>query len=236
MKRKAGQSINPPLSDRERILMVIIDQLSTSQTLAHPDRRTWSSESYRDGAGDRYYAHFAPWKKPVAGDLVLARTGNVSRWKVGWYVEQQSGYECHVIREIGSDKLCNYGNESFVPIVGLEGDLRLLEGDRYRLLQKIYRAFAKGDEYMYRFGGLTFDGDEAVLRVRESHGGFGNDSVPFEIRFKWTKRMSVAAILQAMRDGGYGTKSFRPPGWIPPDKRASSQVAAHEPGEKHADR
>jgi hypothetical protein len=228
MKRKHGQTLETPLTDRERILMVVIDRLQSASILANPGPLAWSSDAYRDGDG-HYHVHFAPWKKPVAGDLVWASTGQVSPWKIGWYVERKPGYECHVIREIGSDRLCDYGNESFTPIVGLEDDVRMLEGDRWKLLLKIYRAFAKGDEYMYRFGGLVFDGDEAVLRVREAYGGLSNDSVPFEIRFKWTKRMSVAKVLQAMRDGGYGTKSFRPPGWVPPAKRSSPEPS--QPGD-----
>jgi hypothetical protein len=208
LTRKAGRSVDPPLSDRERILMVIIDQLSTTQTLARPSRMAWSSDEYKDHSGSYHYVHFAPWKEPSPGDLVLAQSGHVSRWKVGWYVEKQS--DGALIREIGSDKLCNYGNESFRPIVGLENDLRLLEGDRYQFLIKVYKAFARGDEYIYRFGGLRFDANDAVITIREVFGGLGKPSVPFEARIQWAKRTSVAAILKVMREAGYGTRDFRP--------------------------
>jgi hypothetical protein len=208
LTKKPGRSVDPPLSDRERILMVVIDALSTTQTLARPGRFCWSSDEYKDTTGDRHYVHFAPWKEPAPGDLVLAQTGNISRWKVGWYVQKQS--DGALIREIGSDKLCNYGNESFRPIVGLENDLRLLEGDRYQFLVKVYKAFARGDEYLYRFGGLRFDGEDAVITIREAFGGLGGPSQPFDARIRWDKRTSVAAILKAMRDAGYGTRDFRP--------------------------
>lgn len=209
LTRKPGRSVDPPLSDRERILMIIIEGLSSSAMLARHDVREWNSEGYRRIGGDGYYVHFAPWRKPEKGDLVLAKTGFVSRWKIGWFVEKQA--DGALIREIGSDKLCNYGNESFEPIVGLDGDLRLLEGDRYQFLVKVYKAFARGDEYIYRFGGLRFDGDDAVITIREVFGGLGKPSVPFEARMHWTKRTSVAAILKAMREAGYGTKDFRSP-------------------------
>lgn len=50
----------------------------------------------------------------------------------------------------------------------------------------------------------------SVITIREAFGGLGKTSVPFEARMKWTKRTSVAAILKAMREAGYGTKDFRP--------------------------
>lgn len=208
LTKKSGQAVETPLSDRERILMTIISQLATTQTLRGP-RNSWSSEHYRD-SDDRHFVHFAAWKTPKAGDLVLAKTGHVSPWKVGFYVEPLPGsFGGAVIREIGSNKLCNYANESFEPIVGLH-EIELLEGDRRAFYVKVMKAFRRGDEYLYRFGGLKFTGDEAVIGVREAHGGLRNESVPFEVRIHWNKRMAVSKILEAMRAQGYGTKSFRP--------------------------
>jgi hypothetical protein len=231
LPKKAGRAVDPPLTDRERILMTVIDRLSSTQTLRGP-RSSWSSEYYKDGT-DGYYVHFAPWKEPEPGDLVLARTGHVSPWKVGFYVEKRAGgWAGAVIREIGSDLLCNYDNESFVPIIGID-PISLLEGDRRQLYVKILKAFRRGDELCYRFGGLRFEQDSAIVRIREYHGGFGNESIPFEVSFKWSKRMSVASVLKALKDGGYGTKSFRPPGWKPPERNTvptneSTVKARHE--------
>lgn len=197
------------LTDRERILTRLIDALALSQTLAPAGVRRWGDECFT-GHDGYPYAHFAFWREPKAGDLVLARTGTVSEWKVAFYVEPLPG-SCGgaVVREIGTGRLCNYENEQFVPIVGLS-DIDLLEGDKYLTYQKVLAAFRAGDEYLYRFGGIEFDGDEVVIWIREAHGGFGKPSEPFSVRMKWNKRTSIKEILAAMRAGGYGTKSFRP--------------------------
>lgn len=209
IKRKPGQSINLPLTDRERILMTIIDRLSTTFVLAPACRGSWERKNFLDGQGYEY-VHFASYAEPKPGDLVLAKTGNVSEWKIGWYVEKRFGsLGGAVIREIGSDRLCNYDNESFVPIVGLD-PIALLEGDKRQFYVRLMRAFAKGDEYMYRFGGLRFKGAEAVITIREVFGGLGAPSKPFDVRMVWNKRLSADKILASLRAGGYGTKSFMP--------------------------
>lgn len=188
------------LTDRERILMTIISHLSATQLLARG--RNYYPQDFKDGL-----VHFAYYKQPEPGDLVLAKTGGVDRWKVGFYHKKLDGSRA-LIREIGSDVLCDYGNESFLPIVGLS-PIDLLEGEKYKIYIKVLKAFNKGDEYIYRFGGLDFEGDEIVIWVREVFGGLGQESTPFNIRMKWGKHTSVRSILQCMRDGGYGTRSFR---------------------------
>jgi len=65
----------------------------------------------------------------------------------------------------------------------------------------VLQAFGRGDEYMYRFGGLKVNGQRAVITVRESHGGFGQPSVPFDIEIEWTPKTTIKAILAAMRAG-----------------------------------
>lgn len=196
------------LTDRERILTRIIDALSTAQLLAPGGRRY--EESAFTGHDGHVYAHFAYWREPKAGELVLAKTGGISEWKIGFYVEKLSdAYGGAVIREIGGNLLCNYSNESFVPIVGLH-KTDLLEGDQYLTYQKVLAAFRRGDEYCYRFGGVDFEGSEMLVWIREVFGGMGRDSTPFSVRMKWDKRSTIKQILDAMRAGGYGTRSFRP--------------------------
>ena len=58
--------------------------------------------------------------------------------------------------------------------------------------------------------GATFEGNEAVIGVREVFGGAlsGAGSEPFYVRLVWSKKTSVKAILAAMRAGGYGTHKF----------------------------
>jgi hypothetical protein len=204
-----SKPFNPDiLSDRERILMRIIEQLSSTQ-LMRSRNRSWSSVDYADTSGG-HYVHFAYWDDPKPGDLVLAKTGPLSPWKIGFYVEPLSGdFGGAVIREIGSERLCNYTNESFVPIVGLS-TIDLLESEQRQFYYKVLKAFHRGDEYLYRFGGIRFKDNVATVTIRERWGGLGADSVPFTVDIEMRKRMAIKAILAKLREGGYGTKSFRP--------------------------
>jgi hypothetical protein len=195
------------LTDRERILMSVVQALSLSQSLAPVSRTRWGDEAFT-GHDGYVYAHFATWRKPQAGDLVLARTGSMSEWKIAFYVEPlPSQLGGAVVREIGTDRLCNYENEEFVPIVGLP-PTELLDGDKRRLYDKVIAAFRRGDEYMYLFGGIEFDRDDVVVSVRERWGGLNGKSKPFPVRFTWDPRMSIKAILAALRAGGYGAREF----------------------------
>lgn len=202
------------LTDRERILMTVVAQLCSTMVLA-PGCKAFAPGAFKDANGYDY-VHFgltSGEREPKAGDLVLAKTGPVSPWKVAWYVEPLPGpYGGAVVREIGTGRLCNYGNEEFTPIIGMP-PLELLEGEQRVFLSKVRKAFRRGDEYLYRFGGVDFDGDEAVIWVREAFGGLGatgdnEESVPFEVRMKWSRKTTIKAILEAMRAAGYGTREF----------------------------
>lgn len=191
----------PALTDRERILTHIVRGLQSTM-LTRPNGSGFKAESFTDKFGTS--VHFAYYREPGPGDLVIGTTGGVSRWTIGWYVEPlASALGGALLREIGSDKLCNYGNERFVPIVGLD-PLVVLEGDRRALLGKVYKAFHRGGEFLYRFGGLDFDGDDAVIWIRKTWGG----AKPFPVRLVWNKRTPIKTILAVMVAGGYGTREF----------------------------
>lgn len=200
------------MTDRERILTEIVRQLATTQLLAKGVPR-FSEEAFRDrlpSGSESLYVHFAYWEKPKAGDLVLAMTGGIGEWTVAWYVEQlPPNVGGAVVREIGTGRLCNYRNEDFVPIVGLHKS-QLLEGEQNEFVNKVHAAFARGDEYTYRYGGVDFEGGGARIWIREVFGGglSGGGSKPFSFVMPFTKKTSVKAILKAMRDNGYGTRKF----------------------------
>jgi hypothetical protein len=196
------------LTDRERILTKVIDGLrSTAILRARAD--PYSEASYANGSGG-HYVHFAVYRKPVKGDLVIGTTGRDSYWKIAFYEEcADPSNELHVVRSIDTGQLCNYGNETFTPIVGLH-HTDTLTGKERAMFEKVMAAFARGDEYLYRYGGFRLDGDTAIITVREAHGGFGMESIPFSIEMKWTPKTTIKQILECMRAGGYGTKSFRP--------------------------
>lgn len=202
------------LTDRERILTYVIQGLQTSALLC-PRGDRWNAQSWADG--DRMYLHFARYRKPVKGDLVMGMTGRVDQWKIAFYEGMQDpSQELHLVRDINTGRLCNYGNEEFIPIVGLT-PTQLLTGDRRQFYYKVLKAFHRADAYLQLFGGLEFDGDDAVIWIRERWGGMGRISVPYSIRVRWTKRMSVKAILAAMDAGGFGWRSFYPWGNVVDD-------------------
>lgn len=188
------------LTDRERILLHIINGLQTTLVLAghlNHERQFRSSDGH-------LYTHFAGYRDPDPGELVLCFTGNVDEWKVAWFVQWEAKeHGAALLREIGSDRLCRYGNEQFKPVVGLAPD-QLLEGAKYEFLQKVHKAFRRGGEYGYRYGGLEFTADGmARVWVRKVFG-----SARFPVEMAWSARTSIAAILRTLRDGGYGTHKW----------------------------
>lgn len=195
-------------TDKERILMHIVDGLRSTQSLG-PIGKPWSSDPYKD------HVHFAPWKDAQPGDLVICETSRVNDYKIGIY-KYKTGYSDAVIAELGTGRECNYSNERYCPIVGV-WPVYLLWGDEYLFYQKVLKAFARGDEYMYRFCDISFADNICKVTIRETHGGFkpNAESIPFSIDIPWNKRMSVKRILELMREGGYGTHVFeyvpRPP-------------------------
>lgn len=194
------------MNDKERIIMLVLERLHSTQVLC---RNAEKESDYIDRDGS-VYVHFGCWDdRPVQkGDLVLAETGHVSDFKIGWVHQVVDSSTC-IIREIGSNRLCNYGNEKFTRIVGLNPSL-LLEGKEYIFEQKVIRAFRNGGEYMYRFGGVDFNGNSTTIWIREVFGGFNprNPSKPFSFSMKWNAKTSVKSILEAMRENGYGTRKF----------------------------
>ena len=198
------------MNDKERILMQIIQGLRTAESLARPNLRGWEAGdvAYDDGYGGQY-VHFAPWvgdEELKPGELVMCQTGNISDWKIGFVVRRIEYGRC-LIREIGSDRTCDYSNERFIPIRGLS-PTELLEGDDYQFYLKVLKAFDRGDEFWHRFGGVDITGRHATILVRERYGGikYKSGTKPFPIEMDWTPKTTIKAILEAMREGGYGAK------------------------------
>lgn len=216
-RRRRAVKQPTPLTDRERILTTLVSALATTSLLRPQAFGQWSSEPFKDQYGD--YVHFAPWRKPVAGDLVRAKTGGTSRWSLSFYVEPLGdGLGGALVREIGSERTCRYSNEEFEPVVGLS-PTQLLEGDRYQVYLKVIKAFNKLHHFIHRFGGVSFPQDQpgtVTVWVREYHGGIlrlggSRQSQPYSIAFPWTPTMTIKAIRQALLDGGFGTKTFIDP-------------------------
>jgi len=206
----------PKLTDRERILSHVIAGLASTSILAQRGD-TFTEVSFNRGFDSDCYVHFVRYRKPVKGDLVIGTTGfvrGVHEYSIGFYVEPlDPSIGGAVIREIGSQRLCNYSNEEFVPIVGLYRE-DLFEGHEYIMSRKVKAAFAKGGDYWHRYSKVEFSEENKVRKVkiwvREVFGGMdrGKESQPYAIEMEWTPKTSIKAILAAMRAGGYGTRKF----------------------------
>jgi len=193
------------MNDRERILMSILQRLQFTQGLClHGD---YKKQFEKDGNTE--YVHFGTFDdRPLQiGDLVMGQTGPIDDFKIGW-VHKIISFDNLIIREIGSDRLCNYSNESWKRIVGMDKSL-LLEGDKYNFNIKVQKAFHRGNEFSYRFGGVDFEEDTAKIWIREAFGGMINGgTVPFSFVIPWNKKTTIKKILELMIENGYGTKKF----------------------------
>ena len=190
------------VTDKERILMTILKRLCSTQKLCC---RPNGEEKFRDG--DSEYVHFGEYddRRVKKGDLVLGQTGGVSDFTVG-FVEEVYSDSHMLIREIGTDRTCNYSNEMFVRI-HIENEY-IREKDEYQFYLKVLKAFRRGDKYRYRYGGINFLEDGMVeVWIREAFGGL-RDSFPFSMKMKWDKRTTIKEILQNMIDVGYGVRDF----------------------------
>lgn len=189
------------LNDRERILIHIIRELD------HAMLKAQLRSGIAPGPNE---ARFDVSVNPKPGDIVLAQSAREpSEWVVAWY--ERALEDGAIVREIGTGKLCRYRNESFHPLVGFRADDfngALLEGAQFEYFTKVKRAMGLGitfEEDRYRFNGCRFDGDHAIVSIREK---FGRDTVPFDVRLKWHRRKSIKAIREELRAGGFGTRVF----------------------------
>lgn len=189
------------LTDRERITQYVMRELATGFG------SSWNLDVYEASGWDDLrvpIVHPARYRKPVPGDLVLAITARENhRWILSWYVEELPDIGGALVREIGSNDTCRYGNEAFLPIVGVPDHVLYESHTGQRpFYRKVLAALRKGGSYAHRFGGLRFDGDVAEIRVRKA---FSGDEL-FTVKMHWSKRTAIREILGAMYAAGYDPK------------------------------
>jgi hypothetical protein len=121
-----------------------------------------------------------------------------------------------VLRAIGTDKLCNYGNENFLEITGIPEKF-LWEGPQWKFAKKLYKALRhmgrepKIDTYGHRYRGLEFvDDSSADVWVGEYFGGLGQKTKSYSIRVTFNGKTTINAIVEQLKAGGYGTRKFEP--------------------------
>jgi hypothetical protein len=202
-------------TDRERILVnicaALAHELSHLQSLPEVQRYMQNPHSLSSVRCSWGYWNKEPF---IKGDLVACFTSyarqqnpHLVSFVEGPHPTDSSGL---ALRAIGTNDICNYGNESFIRISGIPERL-LWEGDRHQFAMKLSRAFAKLDNYGHRFRGLRFREDGlASVFVGEVFGGWGKGTKPYEMQIKFTKRTSIKNIIAQMKEQGFGTREFEP--------------------------
>jgi len=167
------------------------------------------------------------------GDLVVCQTSGHHPWTVAFVHEvqhnPQSGTSC-MLREIGSDKLCNVGNDSFYVVRGLREE-DLWEGQKYIFAKQLSKVFSKHGDYYRKFSHIEFIDDEfANVFIRESFGGSRKNpssgeweiSEPFSLKIKWNRaKVSLKTLYAEMEAEGYLTKEFH---YIPDPSRSKDST------------
>ncbi|WP_024346570.1 hypothetical protein [Lacrimispora indolis] len=167
------------MTDKERILLVIISRVIPGLMMKISDKDEYV-KGYMLGRGEL---------KP--GDLVLANTTIYPNEFMVSYVDHfDEEKDCVVVREIGSDKLCNYFNESFTIINKERLGYEILEGKQYKTYQRVLKAFGDYTEYYTRFKSIEFEGDNCTVKARKA---FENDEI-LSITFDHLKVKTIKGI------------------------------------------
>lgn len=167
------------MTDKERILMIIITRIISGLT--------YGCISYKDK--EKYIKSFMLERNGLEkGDLVFANTSIYPNdFSVGFVEELKD--DCTVIREIGSNKLCNYYNESFTRINKEHLGYEILEGVQYEIYRKVLKAF-EYTGYCTRFKSISFKDKECTVLARKS---FSNETY-FEVSFPFNSKTSIKSI------------------------------------------
>lgn len=112
------------MTDKERILMTIITRIIPGLLYGSFDKKEEYVKSYMLNPSGI-----------CKGDLVFANTTlHINDFVIGFVDHVES--DCVVIREIGSNRLCNYHNESFSVINKEKLGYEILEGFSIKFIRK----------------------------------------------------------------------------------------------------
>ncbi len=172
------------MTDKERILIAIITRIIPGLLYSPFNKREEYVKSYMLNPSGIH-----------KGDLVLANTTlHINDFMVGIvdYIEN----DCVVIREIGSNRLCNYYNESFSVINKEKLGYEILEGIQYKIYRKVCKAFEKYTNYSTRFKDISFEGNICTVQARRA---FENDLL-FEVSFSFDNKTTIVSIGKLLRE------------------------------------
>ena len=164
------------MTDKERILMCIVTRIIPTLCAV-------------GNCEDIITSSFT--ENPQKDDLVFAMTSiEPNEFAVGFYEHYDEDKECHVIREIGSNRLCNYYNERFSIINKEKLGYEILEGTQYKTYQKVLKAFGKYTDYWTRFRSIDFDGKRCIVTAREAF----ENSEKWKVSFEYTSKTTIKSI------------------------------------------
>lgn len=170
------------MSDKERILLAIINRFIPYLT----------TSCREDNIAEH---NFFDKKKYEKGDLVVAFTTiKINPFCVGFVEEDMRDEEGYVlIREIGSNKTCEYYNETFIRLNKEKLGYEILEGTQYKTYIKVLKAFGYTG-YWIRFLSIVFDENLCTVKARRA---FENDEI-FSISFRYNSKTSIKSIADML--------------------------------------
>lgn len=171
------------MTDKERILMAIITRI-IPELLYNFGKKEECVKSYMLGPSGI-----------CKGDLVFANTSlAINDFVVG--IVDHIEKDCMVIREIGSNRLCNYYNESFSVINKEKLGYEILEGVQYKIYQKVIKAFGKYTDYHTKFRSISFDGNMCTVQARKAF----ENNLFFEVSFPFNNKTTIASIGKLLKE------------------------------------
>jgi len=140
------------MTDKERILI----QISAMTAYATTEHRLLSEDSIRW----EYINENTPLKK---GDIVCGMTNPNHKFGVAFF-EERTGYSDFVVKEIGTNKTCNYTNEMFLVLRNFP-DMYKLCGIEHLTMLKIRKVL--NDFYSLVFVRVDFEPKKLIITMRK---------------------------------------------------------------------
>lgn len=179
------------MTDKERILMIIITRIIPAlvYNFSFEKREEYIESCMLDPS------------KLKSGDLVFANTSIMPNdFMVGFVKSIEPNYV--VIREIGSNRLCNYSNESFTKINKEKLGYEILEGVQYKTYIKVLKAFSDYTDYSTRFKELSFENNICYVKGRKM---FENETC-LSVSFPFNSKTTIKEIGNKLNDAERASK------------------------------
>lgn len=179
------------MTDKERILMMIITRIIPALAC------NFSLEKRNE------YIEFCMLdsSKLQAGDLVFAATTFMPNDFMVGFIERIEP-DHFMIREIGSNRLCNYSNESFTKINKEKLGYEILEGIQYKTYIKVLKAFSDYTDYSTRFKEISFENNTCHVKGRKM---FENDTC-LSVSFPFNSKTTIKEIGNKLKVAEHESK------------------------------